>query len=244
MEQSSHQHFATTHWSLVLDAGRRSAPEAEAALEMLCRAYWFPLYAFARRRGYSPDDAADLTQEFFSRLIEKSFLESADPERGRFRTFLLTIFQRFLAKEFDRSQAIKRGGGLTQFPIDFEDGETRYADSLTDEQTPERIFERQWALTMLQRVVDQLRTEYLSKGKIELFEQCRSFLVGSTATIASAETASKLNMTEGALRVAIHRLRERYRELLRSEVAGTIADETTIDDELLQLRRAIQGENR
>jgi len=244
MEQSSHQHFATTHWSLVLDAGRRSAPEAEAALEMLCRAYWFPLYAFARRRGYSPDDAADLTQEFFSRLIEKSFLESADPERGRFRTFLLTIFQRFLAKEFDRSQAIKRGGGLTQFPIDFEDGETRYADSLTDEQTPERIFERQWALTMLQRVVDQLRTEYLSKGKIELFEQCRSFLVGSTATIASAETASKLNMTEGALRVAIHRLRERYRELLRSEVAGTILDETTIDDELLQLRRAIQGENR
>jgi len=244
MEQSSHQHFATTHWSLVLDAGRRSAPEAEAALEMLCRAYWFPLYAFARRRGYSPDDAADLTQEFFSRLIEKSFLESADPERGRFRTFLLTIFQRFLAKEFDRSQAIKRGGGLTQFPIDFEDGEMRYADSLTDEQTPERIFERQWALTMLQRVVDQLRTEYLSKGKIELFEQCRSFLVGSRATIASAETASKLNMTEGALRVAIHRLRERYRELLRSEVAGTIADETTIDDELLQLRRAIQGENR
>ena len=244
MEQSSHQHFATTHWSLVLDAGRRSAPEAEAALEMLCRAYWFPLYAFARRRGYSPDDAADLTQEFFSRLIEKSFLESADPERGRFRTFLLTIFQRFLAKEFDRSQAIKRGGGLTQFPIDFEDGEMRYADSLTDEQTPERIFERQWALTMLQRVVDQLRTEYLSKGKIELFEQCRSFLVGSTATIASAETASKLNMTEGALRVAIHRLRERYRELLRSEVAGTILDETTIDDELLQLRRAIQGENR
>lgn len=243
MEQSSHQHFATTHWSLVLEAGRRSAPEADAALEMLCRAYWFPLYAFARRRGYSPDDAADLTQEFFSRLIEKSFLESANPERGRFRTFLLTIFQRFLAKEFDRSQAIKRGGGLTHLSIDFDDGEMRYAGGLTDEQTPERIFERQWALTLLQRVVDQLRTEYRSKGKGELFEQCRSFLVGSAAAIGAAGTARNLNITEGALRVAIHRLRERYRELLRIEVAGTIADETTIDDELLQLRRAIQGEN-
>ncbi|RLT21356.1 MAG: sigma-70 family RNA polymerase sigma factor [Planctomycetota bacterium] len=202
------------------------------------------MYTFARRRGYSSDDAADLTQEFFTRLIEKSFLESADPERGRFRTFLLTIFQRFLAKEYDRSQAMKRGGGLTQFAIDFEDGEMRYADGLTDEQTPERIFERQWALTMLQRVVDQLRAEYLSKGKVELFEQCRSFLVGSTAAIGSAETSRTLNMTEGALRVAIHRLRERYRELLRIEVAGTISDATTIDDELLQLRRAIQGENR
>lgn len=227
----------------MLEAGRRSAPEADAALEMLCRAYWFPLYAFARRRGYSPDDAADLTQEFFSRLIEKSFLESANPERGRFRTFLLTIFQRFLAKEFDRSQAIKRGGGLAHLSIDFDDGEMRYAGGLTDEQTPERIFERQWALTLLQRVVDQLRTEYRSKGKGELFEQCRSFLVGSAAAIGAAGTARNLNMTEGALRVAIHRLRERYRELLRIEVAGTIADETTIDDELLQLRRAIQGEN-
>ncbi len=228
----------------MLEAGQRTAPEAAAALEMLCRAYWFPLYAFARRRGYSPDDAADLTQEFFSRLIEKSFLESADPERGRFRTFLLTIFQRFLAKEFDRSQAIKRGGGLTQLSINFDDGEVRYAGGLMDEQTPVRIFERQWALTLLQRVVDQLRTEYHSKGKGELFEQCRAFLVGSAAAISSAETARTLNMTEGALRVAIHRLRERYRELLRIEVAGTIADETTIEDELLQLRRAIQGENR
>ncbi len=244
MEQSSHQHFATTHWSLVLEAGHRSAPEADAALETLCRAYWFPLYAFARRRGYSQDDAADLTQEFFSRLIEKSFLESADPERGRFRTFLLTIFQRFLAKESDRSQAIKRGGGLTHLSIDFNDGEMRYVGGLTDEQTPERIFERQWAMTLLQRVVDQLRKEYVSKGKVELFEQCRSFLVGSAATISSAETARTLNMTEGALRVAIHRLRERYRELLRIEVAGTIDNAATIDDELLQLRRAIQGENR
>lgn len=242
MTQSSHPHFATTHWSLVLQAGRKSAPEANAALATLCHAYWFPLYAFARRRGHGPDDAADLTQEFFSRLIEKSFLESADPNRGRFRTFLLTIFQRFLAREFDRSQAIKRGGGLTQLSIDFDAGEMRYADGLKHAQTPERIFERQWALTLLQRVVDQLRSEYQAKGKEELFEKGRSFLVGSaSAPIGYAEIATTLNMTEGALRVAIHRLRERYRELLRIEVAGTITDETTIDDELMQLRRAIQS---
>lgn len=241
MTRSSHPHFATTHWSLVLEAGKKSAPEADAALETLCRAYWFPLYAFARRKGHEPDDAADLTQEFFSRLIEKSFLESADPDRGRFRTFLLTIFQRFLANEFARCQAVKRGGGLPTLSIDFDDGEMRYVDGLTNAQTPERIFERQWALTLLQRVVDELRCEYQTKGRGQLFDTCRSFLVGSApATIGYAETATTLNMTEGALRVAVHRLRERYRELLRIEVAGTITDETTIDEELMQLRRAIQ----
>ncbi len=242
MAFSSQQRFATTQWSLVLEAGRRSAPEADAALETLCAAYWFPLYAFARRRGYSPDDAADLTQEFFSRLIEKSFLASADPERGRFRTFLLTIFQRFLAKEFDRDQAMKRGAGLTQLSIDFHDVELRYADSLTDEETPERIFEKQWALILLQRVFDQLGAEYAAKGKGDLFSQCRRFLATSTTEVSYKETAQSLNMSEGALRVAIHRLRERYRELLRAEIAGTIADDAAIDDELISLRRAVGGD--
>ncbi len=227
----------------MLEAGRRSAPEADAALETLCAAYWFPLYAFARRREYSPDDAADLTQEFFSRLIEKSFLASADPERGRFRTFLLTIFQRFLAKEFHHDKAMKRGGGLTKLSFDFSDGEVRYADSLIDEETPERIFEKQWALTLLQRVFDQLGAEYAIKSKGDLFEQCRRFLVNSTAEISYTETAKSLNMSEGALRVAVHRLRERYRELLRAEIAGTIADDAAIEDELMHLRRAIGGED-
>ncbi len=227
----------------MLEAGRRSAPEADAALETLCAAYWFPLYAFARRREYSPDDAADLTQEFFSRLIEKSFLASADPERGRFRTFLLTIFQRFLAKEFHHDQAMKRGGGLTKLSFDFSDGELRYTDSLIDEETPERIFEKQWALTLLQRVFDQLGAEYAIKSKGDLFEQCRRFLVNSTAEISYTETAKSLNMSEGALRVAVHRLRERYRELLRAEIAGTIADDAAIEDELMHLRRAIGGED-
>ncbi|MDA1230557.1 MAG: sigma-70 family RNA polymerase sigma factor [Planctomycetota bacterium] len=243
MEPTPQHRFATTQWSLVLEAGRRTNPDADAALESLCGVYWFPLYAFARRRGCSPDDAADLTQEFFSRLIEKSFLETADPERGRFRTFLLTIFQRFLAKEYDRSQAAKRGASQTRLSIDFNDGEMRYAGGLTDEQTPERIFERHWALTLLQRVVDQLRTEYQTRDKAVLFEQCRSFLVGSQLVGEYAQVAQTLKMTEGALRVAVHRLRERYRELLRNEIAGTIADEASIDDELNYLRQAIRGEN-
>ena len=244
MENSSNRHFATTQWGLVLEAGRRSAPEADAALEALCRAYWFPLYAYARRRGYAPEDATDLTQEFFARLIEKSFLESANPERGRFRTFLLTIFQRFLAKDFERAQAEKRGGGRTILSLDFDDGELRYASELLDGQTAERIFERQWALTLLGRVVEQLRAEYVTRGKSELFEQCRSFLVNSATVAGYADMAKTLSMTEGALRVAVHRLRERYRELLRTEIAGTIAADQTVDDELCQLRRAIQNENR
>jgi len=244
MENSSNRHFATTQWSIVLEAGRRSAPEADAALEALCRAYWFPLYAYARRRGYAQEEATDLTQEFFSRLIEKSFLESADPTRGKFRTFLLTIFQRFLANEYDRARAEKRGGGKQILSLDFDDGETRYASELVDEQTAERIFERQWALTLLGRVVDQLRAEYVARGKTDLFEHCRSFLVSPAMSAGYAELAATLNMTEGALRVAVHRLRERYRELLRSEVAATIADDQTVDDELNQLRRAIQNENR
>lgn len=244
MGNSSHRHFATTQWSLVLEAGRRAEPKADAALETLCRAYWYPLYAYARRRGYAQGDATDLTQEFFSRLIEKSLLETADPDRGRFRTFLLTIFQRFLATEYERTQALKRGGGREVLSLDFDEGEMRYAQELVDGQTAEHIFERQWALTLLHRVVDQLQAEYVDRGKSELFDRCRTFLVSPSESSGYADTAKQLNMTEGALRVAVHRLRERYRELLRNEVAGTIADDQTVEDELNHLRRAIQNEKR
>lgn len=240
MEPPGQQQFVTTRWSLILEAGRRSEPDADAALDTLCRAYWFPLYAFARRRGCSQDDAADLTQEFFAQLIQKSFLETADPERGRFRTFLLTIFQRFLARQQQRNQAVKRGGGLHRLPLDFDDGEARYASSLTDDQTPEHIFERQWALTLLERVIEKLKTEYADRGKTELFDRCRVFLTGSADMYGYSDAAMQLQMTEGAVRVAVHRLRVRYRELLRQEVAGTIADESLIDEEICCLRRAIQ----
>ena len=227
----------------MLTAGQQSSAESAKALETLCSAYWFPIYAYARRRGYAADDAADLTQEFFLRLLEKQFLESADPERGRFRTFLLTIFQRFLLKERDRDHAIKRGGGRKPLTLDFESREHLYASSLTDGQTAERIFERQWAMTLLNRVVEQLRAEYVEKSKVLLFEHCRTFLVGSTNADGYSVAATALNMSEGALRVAVHRLRERYRELLRQEVACTIEDDATIDDELNSLRLAIREEN-
>lgn len=243
MTQLAAAHFATTRWSLVLNAGQQASAESAKALETLCSAYWFPLYAYARRRGYAADDAADLTQEFFLRLFEKQFLESADPERGRFRTFLLTIFQRFLLNERDRDHAAKRGGGLKPLTLDFESREHLYAASLTDGQTAERIFERQWAMTLLSRVVEQLRAEYLEKNKLSLFENCRTFLIGSANAGGYSTVAAALNMSEGALRVAVHRLRERYRELLRQEVSCTIEDGGTIDDELNSLRLAIREEN-
>ena len=241
MTASQYRQFVTTQWSLVLEAGNRHAPEADQALSELCAAYWMPLYSFARRRGYSTEDAADHTQEFFSRLIEKSFLATADPQRGRFRTFLLTLFQRFLAKEFEKDVAIKRGGASTILALDFDRAESQCSTALSDDQTAEKFFEQQWAMTLLHRVVGLLSEEYLSKGRGELFERCRIFLNGGSGEGAYVEAAWDLKMSEGALRVAVHRLRERFRGLLRQEVAGTVASEQEVDDELMALRRAISG---
>ena len=226
----------------MLEAGRSSAPDGDAALAELCSAYWLPLYSFARRKGYSRDDAADRTQEFFSRLIEKSFLKTADPKLGRFRTFLLTLFQRFLAKEFEKDRAIKRGGASTILSFDFDAAESQCSTALSDDQTAERVFEQQWAMTLLHRVVGQLNEEYLSKGKGDLFDRCRIFLNGGSGDTVYSEVARDLKMTEGALRVAVHRLRERFRDLLRLEVAGTVASEQEVDDELMSLRKAIAGQ--
>jgi RNA polymerase sigma-70 factor (ECF subfamily) len=238
---SQNRRFATTQWSLVLEAGNRNAPEADQALSELCAAYWMPLYSFARRKGYSTEDASDRTQEFFARLIEKSFLATADPQRGRFRTFLLTLFQRFLAKEFEKGRAIKRGGASTILAFDFDGAESQWSTVLSDDKTAERIFEQQWAMTLLHRVVGLLNEEYRSKGKGELFNRCRIFLNGGSSDGAYVEVARDLKMSEGALRVAVHRLRERFRGLLRQEVAGTVASEQEVDDELMALRRAISG---
>ncbi len=242
MDKSQYRPFATTQWSLVLEAGNRAGPEADQALAELCSAYWLPLYSFARRKGYSRDDAADRTQEFFSRLIEKSFLETADPNRGRFRTFLLTLFERFLAKEFEKDRAIKRGGAHTILSFDFEVAESQCSEALSDEQTAERVFEQQWAMTLLHRVIGRLNEDYVSKGKGELFDRCRIFLNGGSGETVYSEVARELKMSEGALRVAVHRLRERFRELLRLEVAGTVASELEVDDELIALRKAIAGQ--
>jgi DNA-directed RNA polymerase specialized sigma24 family protein len=242
MQPSFPRQFVTTRWSLVLEAGTRSAPDADQALESLCRAYWFPLYAFARRRGYQCDDAADRTQEFFSCLIDKSFLESADPAKGRFRTFLLTIFQRFLVNEHERNNAVRRGGGRLHFSLDVSEGETRYQDCMINSESPERIFEREWALTLLDRVIKQMQDEYSAKNKSDLFDECREFLIGSDSGRYD-ELAARLRMSEAALRVAVHRMRERYKDLLRREIAETLAGPSSIDDELNELRRAIRGDH-
>ena len=236
--RSAKAQFATTHWSIVLDAGHESSPDCETALASLCETYWYPLYAYARRRGSSPDDAKDLTQGFFARLLEKKSLHSADQTRGRFRSFLLTIFKRFMASEHDRSQAQKRGGGVTKLSIDFESGEDRYRFEPSDSTTPEKIYERRWALTLLGRVMSELEQEYAEKGKSHLFDHCRAHLTQSAESYA--EAAEALEMSPGAVRVAVHRMRRRYRELLQVEVAQTVANPDEIDDELNELRAALQ----
>lgn len=232
--------FATTRWSLILSAGDRHSPDADRALESLCQAYWYPLYAFARRWGCSPEDAADRTQEFFARLLEKDFLLAADRTRGRFRSFLLIVFKRFLTNAHEREQAQKRGGGRGKLSIDAQTAEQRYAVEPSDAWTPEALFERRWALTVLEYVMDSLQSEYSARGKLELFEQCKPFLTGS-GDATYTDIAEKLQMTDSAVRVAVHRLRERFRDLLRLEVAQTIAADDSVEDELNHLRRALRG---
>ncbi|MFV1967115.1 MAG: RNA polymerase sigma factor [Pirellulaceae bacterium] len=206
--------FETTHWSVVLAAAHRSSPDSDEALESLCRTYWYPLYAYVRRRGYSADDAKDLTQEFFARLLEKDYLQAADCERGRFRSFLLTVLKRFLSKERERAEAQKRGGGRKLLSIDFTSGEDRCRLEPSHDWTPEKVYERRWALTLLDQVLNRLGREYAEKQETQLFEHLKVYLTGSSGAPAYAQTAADLSMSESAVKVAVHRMRQRYRELL------------------------------
>ena len=236
--------FATTHWSIVVAAGRSAkggSPESAAALADLCNRYWYPLYIFVRRRVADLDEARDLTQEFFARLLEKNTLALADPERGRFRSFLLTAFKHFLINEWEKSRAQKRGGGRKALAFDFDSKEAQIALEPQHTWTPERLYERHWALTLLEQVLAQLRREYHKGGKSKLFAQLKVFLVGESAAASHAEAAERLGMTEGAVKVAAHRLRKRYRELLRQEVGQTVANESEIDDEIRALFRSLEG---
>jgi RNA polymerase sigma factor (sigma-70 family) len=233
--------FHTTHWSLVVAAAGQSGDQPRAALEELCHAYWYPLYAFLRRRGHAAEDARDLTQGFFAALLEKGYLANADPERGRFRSFLLTAVARFAAKERDRAAAQKRGGGRSILSIDFGEGEQRYQREPVDNWTPERIFERRWALTLLDRTLAQLRHEHEAAGKLDQFDALKVFLTGETGGPTLRQVAEQLDMTEGAVKVATHRLRQKYRELLRAEIAQTVADEADVDHELAVLLAALRG---
>lgn len=232
--------FATTQWSLVLAAaGRRGTADGDEALSRLCALYWYPVFAFVRRRGYSTDEAEDLTQGFFTRIIEKGDLTDADRARGRFRSFLLSACQHYLANERDRTLAQKRGGGRPPLSIDVADAEQRYRRALAHEETPEVLYERQWCLTLLDAVLADLRDEYAASGRAAVFEGLKGFLTGDEAPGTSAEAGRALGMTEGAVRVAIHRLRTRYRETLRAAVAATVASEGEVQDEIEACLRAL-----
>jgi DNA-directed RNA polymerase specialized sigma24 family protein len=236
--------FAATRWSIVLAAADRVSPESEDALAILCDTYWYALYAYARRKGLSADDAAEATQEFFLRLMEKEFLDRADPQRGKFRSFLLTVFKRFLSNERQRENAQKRGGDRQRFSIDAAVGERRYAFEPADGWTPDALFERRWALTVLDRAMAELERRFREKGKEQLFNACRPSLTGAANAAACATIAAELRMSEAAVRVALHRMRSLFRELLAAEVACTIDQNQSIVEEMDYLRAAIRGETR
>ena len=231
--------FPTTRWTLVIAAGDREQKEARSALVSLCETYWYPLYAYLRRRGYPPDQAQDLTQEFFIRLLEGRYLDRADPEKGRFRSFLLVSLKFFVADEEDRLRARKRGGGML-VPMELWSGEERYHREPAHGETPERIFERRWALSMLDRVMEKLRKESILHGRTEHFERLKVFLLGQSDAPYAA-LARDTNTSEGALKVAIHRLRKRYRELFRLEIADTVADPAEVESELRFLAAVVSN---
>jgi RNA polymerase sigma-70 factor (ECF subfamily) len=233
--------FPTTHWSLVLSAGEGSLPNAKAALERLCRAYWYPLYAYVRRQGRSVEEAQDLTQEFFARLLRKEYLRHADPARGRFRTFLLTALERFLINDWEKGRAAKRGEGQPVISWDQRETETRFLAEPADQSTPEKAFEKRWAVTVLERVLERLREEFTASGHAERFERLKVLLWGEKGSPPYAGVAAELGLTEGTLKVAVHRLRQRYRELLRAEVAQTVARPEEVDDELRHLIAVMSG---
>jgi RNA polymerase sigma-70 factor (ECF subfamily) len=230
--------FVTTHWSLVLTAGRSDTARAQGALEQLCRLYWYPIYYFVRRQGYSEHDAQDFTQEFFARLLDKNWIAHADRSRGRFRSFLLLVLKRFLAVEWHKANAQKRGG-IHYLPLPFDSAESRYGGEPADTGTPEQAFEKQWALALLESVLRQLRADYKQDGNVVLFEALKPCLTGRSEMQPYAALGAKLEMSEGAVKVAVHRLRERYRARLRAEIAHTVASPADVDSEMRHLFRVL-----
>jgi len=237
--QAEADQFHTTHWSMVVraqgvPAGLGSgSTHAHAALARLCELYWYPLYAFVRRQGYRPHDAQDLTQEFFARLLAKGWLADVQQERGRFRSWLLAAMKHFLANEWDRLKAEKRGGRVDIVSIDEATAEGRYRDEPADTETAERLFDRRWALTLLERVLAQLRAECVTDGKAAQFDTLKETLTGDARPYA--EIAEELQISEGAVKVAVHRLRDRYRTLIRAEVMQTVASPEEAEAELRHL---------
>jgi RNA polymerase sigma-70 factor (ECF subfamily) len=230
--------FTSTHWSVVLAAGQDTSAEKSQALERLCRTYWYPLYAFVRRRGYPPDEAQDLTQSFFLRLLDKQYLKAVDRTKGKFRSFLLASLEHFLANEWRRSQAQRRGGKMTFISLDDDSAERQYLQVPAAGLSPEQLYEQQWATALLNQVLARLRAEFVAEGKGELFEQLKVYLTGEKQG-GYAEMAARLNTTEAGLKMGVSRLRHRYGALLREEIANTVARPEDIEEELRALFAAL-----
>jgi RNA polymerase sigma factor (sigma-70 family) len=234
--------FGETHWSVIRSAMDKQRPaDAADALEKLCRVYWPPLYAYVRRLGETPHDAQDLTQAFFARLLDKDYLAAVDQAKGRFRSFLLAALKHFLANERDKQRALKRGGGCFFVPIDFHNAESHGGFEPAQDLTPEIIFQRRWASALLEQALARLRGEYAATGKEVWFEQLKQTLTEGRGTIAYAALAARLETSEAAIKMAVHRLRQRYREAIRSEIAATVADPSQIEEELREVLRALSG---
>jgi RNA polymerase sigma-70 factor (ECF subfamily) len=233
--------FPTTHWSVVLSAGRDTSVVAANALESLCRAYWYPLYVFVRRKGYEAHEAQDLTQSFFARLLEKDYLSAVDRSKGKFRSFLLAAMSHFLANTWRDAHAQKRGGRAQFISIDDDLGENQYIQLASSDLSPEELFEQQWAVTLLEKVMVRLREEFVANGKLRLFEHLKIFLTGERNSVSYAELAAQLETSEGALKMAVSRMRHRYVELLRAEIAITVGSPAEVEEELRALVTALSS---
>lgn len=230
--EPSPAHFATTRWTVVMTARDKASPESGDALQALCKAYWPPLYSFVRRLGNSPHDAQDLTQEFFARLLQKDWLDAVDRERGRFRTFLIMAVKRFLANEWDKQRAARRGGGQACVPLDGQSAEACYLADAGPTLSPDHLYERRWALTLLEQAMARLRAEYESDGRGRDFQRLKIYLTAARGEIPYEEIARELGATEGAARVAVHRLRKRFRDVFRATVADTVSIVEDVEEEV------------
>lgn len=233
--------FVTTRWTVVVTAARRDSPQARDAMAQLCQAYWYPLYAYVRQRGYSAEDAQDLTQEFFARLLEHNWVGEADRTRGRFRTFLLTSLSRFLTNEWDRARAQKRGGGLAAVSLDTALAEDRYQSDSVSALTPDQLYDRQWAMTLLERALTRLEAEHAQSGKAAEFAVLNPFLTAERGAIPYAAVAGQLGLSEATARMAVHRLRKRFRVVFREEIAQGVAAPGEVEEEIRHLLAALAG---
>jgi len=233
--------FTATHWSVVLAAGQKESPQAADALEKLCRTYWYPLYAFVRRQGHSPHDSEDLLQGFFARFLEKEYLATVDRTKGRFRSFLLGALKHYLADQWDKAKAVKRGGRIEFLSLEGESAESRYWEEPASELTPERLYEQRWACVLLERVMARLEQDFDAAGQGPLFAALESFLLEDDRSVSYADLAAEHGLSEGALKMKVQRLRQRYQRLLREEVAHTVARPEEVEDEIRWLFSVVSG---